>query len=87
MSEWKKIDTAPKDGTEIIGVYVNHYDDGTSFVDGPFTIHWDNNHDKWVPSCDGYRVIESQSDWGTEYMTIIQPTHWQPFPDTSSIKP
>lgn len=81
MSEWQPIETAPKDGTEIIGCFSDNYgyqDEPTVF--GPWTIRWKGN--MWVSSWDGYGVIEYMGDFGTDYKTPdVQPTHWLPLPE------
>lgn len=84
MSEWQDIQTAPKDGTEIIGCFSNDYgyqDKPTQY--GPWTIRWDGR--EWVSSWDGYRVISSQTDFGESYHDPdIEPTHWMPLPTPPS---
>lgn len=71
--KWQPIETAPKDGTEIIGVYVptGPYDADYSIIE------WDGKY--WVGKCDGYRAIEAQSDFRTEFHTPFV-THWMPLP-------
>lgn len=83
QSAWKPIETAPKDGTEIIGVFHRRYDeDGPATVYGPWTVAWDGR--KWRSSWDGSEVISSESDFGTEYKgPDIDPTHWHPLPGVS----
>lgn len=75
--KWHTIDTAPKDGTEIIGVYYRPADDlfsATSY--GPWTVAWDGR--KWRASWGRRRVV---SDFGISYKSPdIDPTHWQPMP-------
>lgn len=79
MSKWQDISTAPKDGTEIIGIHVTYYDFGISpTIDGPFTIKF--NGKKWISSWDGCEVITYMSDFGVEYADIMEPTHWMPLP-------
>lgn len=80
---WQPIETAPRDGTEIIGLFHRRYDeDGPVSVYGPWTIAW--NGKKWRSSWDGSEVISSESDFGTEYKEPdLDPTHWQPMPIAS----
>ena len=73
MSEWQPIETAPKDGTVILGIYVNgKYDPDYSII------CWGGR--TWVGMCDGYESIEAQGDTYTEYHTPFC-THWMPLPD------
>lgn len=80
MSKWQPISTAPKDGTEIIGCFVNDYGyQAKPTAYGPWTMAFKRN--QWVASWDGWRVIESQTDFGTTYKTTeVEPTHWMPLP-------
>lgn len=80
MSEWRTIDSAPKDGTEIIGVFYYEWNYGDVTVYGPWTIAWDGK--KWRSSWDESEVIE-YSDWsGTDYKQLdSSPTHWMPLPN------
>lgn len=81
--EWMPIETVPDEikrtQTEIIGLF--HRDYGSSFgatTYGPWTIAWDGK--KWRSSWDGSRVIESETDFGTDYKDPDpEPTHWHPF--------
>lgn len=81
MTGWQDMGTAPKDGTEILAVFVNDYgyqDKPTIY--GPWTVRRDGK--KWISSWDGERVIQSQSDFGTDYRDPdIDPTHWMPLPE------
>lgn len=83
MSEWMDISTAPKDGTEIIGMFWRRYDnDSPPTVYGPWTVAFKKG--RWRSSWDGQEVISSESDFGTEYKEPdIDPTHWQPMPETT----
>jgi hypothetical protein len=80
MTEWQTIETAPKDGTEILGCHVYNYSDGPSLSKyGPWTMSWHSQ--KWNPSWDNGEVIEYQSYFGTDYKHLdLQPTHWMPLP-------
>ena len=78
--KWRTIDTAPRDGTEIIGVYYRPKDEMfPTLVYGPWTVAWDGR--KWRSSWDGSEVIEYMHDFGTTYKEPdVDPTHWQPMP-------
>lgn len=78
---WQPIETAPKDGTEVIGIYYRPAEDGFKrVVYGPWTMAWDHNH--WRSSWDGSEVIEYMNDpFGTDYKDLDSPpTHWMPLP-------
>lgn len=77
---WQPIETAPKDGTEIIGVFFRRYDGVEQpTIYGPWTMAWDGR--KWRSSWDGQEVISYMDDFGTQYKEPdIDPTHWQPVP-------
>jgi len=77
---WMTIDTAPQDGTEIIGVFVKDYGfQEKPTVYGPWTIAWYGK--KWCSSWDGMRVIDREDYSGTDYKEPdMDPTHWQPMP-------
>jgi|Laugrespbdmm15sn_2_1035079.scaffolds.fasta_scaffold06166_5 hypothetical protein len=79
--KWQLIGTAPKDGTEIIGVHYRPADDlFSATVYGPWTVAWDGK--KWCSSWDGQEVVNYMDDFGTEYKEPdIEPTHWQPMPN------
>ena len=79
MAQWQLIETAPKD-REILGCHFTDYGSLGVTRFGPWTMKW--KQPGWVPSWDGDRVIECQTDSGTEYMTLpLTPTHWQELPE------
>jgi len=85
MTKWQSIDTAPKDGTEIIGCFIGlwGYENEHITKYGPFTIAW--NGRVWAPSWDDSEVLESVTDFGSSYKdTPLQPTHWIPMPKMPS---
>lgn len=81
---WQPIETAPKDGTEVLGLY--HRPPDGLFREqtyGPWTMAFDRG--AWRPSWDGDWVVEYMSDFGTEYKKLdMEPTHWMPWPSFSS---
>jgi hypothetical protein len=80
VTGWQDIETAPKDGTEIIGIYFRP-EDGLFKVTiyGPWTIAFDRG--KWRSSWGRSEVIEYMGDFGTDYKEPdCEPTHWCPLP-------
>ena len=78
--DWQPIETAPKDGTEIIAVFSNDYGfQEAPTVYGPWTVAFKRG--RWMASWGGCSVIESESYAGTTYMEAeMEPTHWMPLP-------
>ncbi len=81
LTGWQPIETAPKDGTEVLAVFSHDYGyQDKPTVYGPWTVSFWRG--LWVSSWDGQRVISSQSDFGTDYRDPdIEPTHWMPLPE------
>lgn len=76
---WRTIDSAPKDGTEVIGCYFQDWGNGSVSIYGPWTIAFDGK--KWRSSWDGSQVIDYMSDFGTDYKEPdVEPSHWHPLP-------
>jgi hypothetical protein len=69
---WRPIETAPKDGTFII--VSGRYSDDVAIVG------WDERKKDWLCYADGTPVIQSQDDFGTDYLYFAVPSHWQPCP-------
>jgi hypothetical protein len=76
---WQPIETAPTDGTEII--VSGPYSQDVAIV--RFERH-DSSGDpkmaRWACYSDGHHVIESESDFGTDYRYFEVPYWWQPAP-------
>jgi hypothetical protein len=79
MSEWRTIDSAPKDGTEVLGWIV--YDGRLAYSPDPFQrasiMYWDAGcfNPGW----------EREPGWHKEW--IGEPTHWQPLPPPPEQEP
>lgn len=71
VSGWQPIETAPKDGTTIIGWAETMLE--------PVTIRWKS--ETWQSVWELARVLETESDFGTSYKDPDWPTHWQPLPE------
>lgn len=74
MSEWRPIETAPKDGTPILIWQPDnrHHDeiDGCKFDDPRYAIgYWR----AWAKS-------EWDMGWGNRNQAHVNPTHWMPLP-------
>ena len=67
---WQPIETAPKDGTPVL-IWMKY---GSQAV----TAEWRGG--RWRAVWDGWSVIESESDFGTECREVEVPTHWMQLP-------
>lgn len=83
MSNWQPIETAPKDGTEILGFREDA---------GVFIVRWCNCYDFMTDAeCDETEMNDdqlSEPDWfyadfikGGRLDGDLAPTHWQPLPE------
>jgi hypothetical protein len=74
MTDWKPIETAPKDGTVVIG-----YSD----KEGVFPIYWSEK--EYYPIGDSYtgwvNAVDFNYDDGGSWRFDANPTHWQPLPN------
>lgn len=96
MTEWQPIETAPKDGTEILafgmgveGEPVVMWDDSKPRIPMWRVIHWKETwYDDYAEQPDGsYRKDRKQgfAYWGPNPQQF-RPTHWMPLP-TPPTKP
>lgn len=77
-SDWSKIETAPTNGDEVIGLFYKEYHGMNPTIYGPFTMSFIGG--EWVPTWDGSMVVEY-----TSYKSMdLPPTHWmhKPKPPT-----
>jgi hypothetical protein len=65
-SEWKPIETAPKDGTPILALYADAWGMRRYSVRYWSTGNWESGKEGWS---DEWRQLRKD-----------QPTHWQPLP-------
>jgi hypothetical protein len=67
--EWQPIETAPRDGTEILA--------GSCYDENLSVVYWADN--RWRGACDGLPAVQSQDDFGTIYHEPFV-TRWMPLP-------
>jgi hypothetical protein len=76
MSEWQPIETAPKDGTDIIAMYIHI---STQIVHAAF----------WMSCVEGLDDPEDEGWWTYDWSEVsrtkmtgwMTPTHWMPLPE------
>lgn len=75
MSEWRTIDSAPRDGTRVL-VYGKPE---PLRMDGETLVEWNITgvHAAYWDACDGAFCLDGGSWLGP----FIEPTHWQPLPE------
>jgi hypothetical protein len=66
--QWRPIETAPKDGTEILLAHATWVDTG----------YWAVNING--DGCDGW-TCEWVASWGYEEYALVSPSHWMPLPE------
>lgn len=70
MSEWKPIETAPKDGTQILlGYFPEPIYEGASTHESQEVAFWHGIHQKWC----GRVLLNAEGSFS--------PTHWMPLPE------
>jgi hypothetical protein len=79
VAEWRDIETAPKDGTQILAcAQLSENLTAQGHVPDISIVKWDR--DDWVAMADGYHAIKSQGDcWTTYHEPYV--THWMPLPE------
>lgn len=75
MTEWQLIETAPRDGRDIVAVSMDAIEP-TSFV-----VCWSDTFNQWFIGGDGMLslVLNEAIDVSDTYS--IDPTHWIPLPE------
>ena len=83
--EWQPIETAPKDGTQILACaqLSEHLTAAIISSQGHLPdlsiVRWDNREQDFIAMADGYMSIQSQGDmWTTYHEPYV--THWMPLP-------
>ena len=72
---WQTINTAPKDGTEIVVTGGELYDEcGSPSFGGPYLVYWTTKHPRWPEGI--WRIRAGFA----EVAQVIGPTHWISIP-------
>ena len=80
MSDWRKIETAPKDGTHVI-LAVPHYESGWNIGEAYYDPEHPNDGGDW------WWAGTSDEDYFASSLIECnhnRPTHWQPLPEPPS---
>lgn len=74
MSEWQPIETAPKDGSEILL--------GRSSNTKVYTAHWELEPSwAWKSAEPCWAVYMASDDYYSTYLHADWPSHWMPLPE------
>ena len=84
MSKWQNIETAPKDGTEILACYSRKHGNGQHFKEYSI-VKWDSSMKDWVARADGTDVIKAEGWYGAEYLYPYI-NFWQPMPEIDIVE-
>jgi len=80
-TNWRPIETAPKAGGEILA--------WGRYLSAPVIVSWavlTSDRGAWKASWDGEEVIESQTDFGTDYKDPGPLSHWMPLPEVPHVE-
>ena len=78
--EWQPIETAPRDGTQILAcAQLSEHLAAQGHVPDLSIVRWDDREKDFIAMADGYMSIKSQGDtWTTYHEPYV--THWMPLP-------
>lgn len=84
---WKPIESAPKDGTEILLAYrawrPSNPDTEVYVTAGQWL--WSAGHEDDPPDSDHGAFWELNNDWADQWGGNLMPTHWRPYPAPPAI--
>ena len=78
--EWQTIDTAPKDGTEVLACAIKYPDEISIVAFRRYEVSYGRYAADWVGMCDGVPAIKDEGDTYTNYHLPFV-THWMPLPE------
>jgi hypothetical protein len=76
--EWRPIETAPRDGTELLGFWRYLDANGRSYCEGMRVISWDESWQGWHDDEDETHTYGAATNTGLY-------THWMPLPPPPTV--
>jgi hypothetical protein len=96
LGAWQPIETAPRDGTAILGwcvhaadpyydgdrltIYAAHTEGLSHAADGPVVVEWGGAFDDSTWESPGCSLPDWWFQRGSEFEVTANPTHWMPIP-------